>query len=109
MKNEIMTFSPVDSELLLSEMDMMEVYGGTGDGGGTKTYCGHAKCGCPGSFYTKCWCPCSPVKITLSCGDVKITLSCGGQGSGSGGQGSGSGGQGSGSGSGSGKGKGKGK
>ena len=26
-----MTFSPVDNELLLSEIDMMEVYGGTGD------------------------------------------------------------------------------
>ena len=93
MKNEIMTFSPVDSELLLSEMDMMEVYGGTGDGGGTKTYCGNAKCGCASPGFIKCLCPCSPVKHTLLCG----------------GQGSGSGGQGSGSGSGSGKGKGKGK
>ena len=95
MKNEIMTFSPVDNELLLSEMDMMEVYGGTGDGDDTNTYCAGAKCACPGS------------KVRNMC-VVYGFWNCGPN-SGSGGQGSGSGGIGSGSGSGSGKGKGKGK
>ena len=95
MKNEIMTFSPVDNELLLSEMDMMEVYGGTGEGGETNTYCAGAKCTCLGPMGVKCcW-----TYMFHSCGPN----------SGSGGQGSGSGGIGSGSGSGSGKGKGKGK
>ena len=52
-----MTFSPVDNELLLSEMDMMEVYGGTGDEEGTNTYCYNTKCTCsiiiiPGVKYT---------------------------------------------------------
>lgn len=37
-----MTFSPVDNELLLSEIDMMEVYGGTGDGEDTNVYCDNA-------------------------------------------------------------------
>ena len=87
MKNEIMTFSPVDSELLLSEMDMMEVYGGTGDGDGTNTYCNGTRC--------------TGIKVICA-------FHCGG-GSGSGGSGSGGIGSGSGSGSGSGKGKGKGK
>ena len=96
MKNEIMTFSPVDNELLLSEMDMMEVYGGTGSGGGSKTYCGHAKCGCSPKY-----------GICTGNNDIKVTVGCGGFGGGSGsGSGSGSG-NGSGNGSGSGKGKGK--
>ena len=46
MNNEIMTFSPVDNELLLSEIDMMEVYGGTGDDSAPNTNCGNAKCKC---------------------------------------------------------------
>lgn len=46
MKNEILTFSPADNELLLSEMEMLEVYGGTGDEGGPNTNCGNAKCKC---------------------------------------------------------------
>lgn len=95
MKNEIMTFSPVDNELLLSEMDMMEVYGGTGAGGGSKTYCGHAKCGCSPKY-----------GICTGNNDVKAP-SCPTIGGGSGsGNGSGSG-SGSGNGSGSGSGKGK--
>ena len=46
MKNEILTFSPADNELLLSEMEMLEVYGGTGAEGDPNTYCGNAKCKC---------------------------------------------------------------
>ena len=97
MKNEIMTFSPADNELLLSEMDMMEVYGGSGDEGGTNTYCHGAKCveGC-GSH--------TEIKVCK----VKFWFFCGGSNSGGSGNGSGSGsGSGSGNGSGSGSGKGK--
>ena len=86
-----MTFSPVDNELLLSEMDMMEVYGGSGDGEESNTYCHGARCS-----------PDCGNKNGICTGnnDVK-TPACGGFG---GGNGSGSG-SGNGSGSGSGKGK----
>lgn len=87
MKNEILTFSPADNELLLSEMEMLEVYGGTGAEGGTNTNCGNAKC------------ECTEIKAC----DNKFWFFCSGSNSGSGsGSGSGSS-SGSGSGSGSGK------
>lgn len=91
MENEILTFSPADNELLLSEMEMMEVYGGTGDEGGTNTNCGNAKC------------KCTEIKVCQN----KFWFFCGGSNSGGSGNGSGSG-SGSGSGNGSGSGSGKG-
>ena len=81
MKNEILTFPPADNELLLSEMEMLEVYGGTGTEGEPNTYCGNAKCKCP----------------EIKACNNKFLFSCNGSNSGSG--------SGSGSGSSSGSGK----